>query len=107
MRKYSNVLQMFQALQSRLKYLSTHTIKLLPDKDGQQHDKETTELAVDAPEQVTAPPQTLIMADTRSIVDSESVLTLEPPAAPAASEILQPLDLTPFLRSVQSFILGW
>lgn len=100
MRKYSNVLQMFQALQSRLKYLSTHTIKLLPDKDGQQHDKETTELTVDAPEQVTAPPQTLIMADTGSIVDSESVLTLEPPAAPAASEILQPLDLTPFLRSV-------
>ncbi|XP_025099309.1 androglobin-like isoform X4 [Pomacea canaliculata] len=87
-----------KALQSRLKYLSTHTIKLLPDKDGQQHDKETTELTVDAPEQVTAPPQTLIMADTGSIVDSESVLTLEPPAAPAASEILQPLDLTPFLR---------
>ena len=37
---------------------------------------------------------------TLDVVDTETVLTLEPPPQPPPKEILEPFDTTPFLRYI-------
>ncbi|XP_033740802.1 androglobin-like isoform X8 [Pecten maximus] len=80
-----------KALQSRLKYLNTHLIKLHPDKDEEEvkegEDKPESEAEI-------PPPQTPLSMHE----DKEEILTLEPPPPPTPKEILPPLDITPFLR---------
>ncbi|OWF38911.1 Androglobin [Mizuhopecten yessoensis] len=80
-----------KALQSRLKYLNTHLIKLHPDKEEEEvkegEDKPESEAEI-------PPPQTPLSMHE----DKEEILTLEPPPPPTPKEILPPLDITPFLR---------
>ena len=90
----------FQALQSRLKYLSTHTIKLQMEEEEKEKDGQASSEA----EQPEAAPQTpLSVVDragppTLATVDAETSLLLEPPPAPTPREMLQPLDITPFVK---------
>ena len=81
-----------KAMQSRLKYLSTHTIKLKDDEEKEEGEKmegEQTEVTLDLPPQT--PGSYLDQLD-------EGTLTLEPPPPPTPKEMLQPLDLTPFIK---------
>ena len=82
-------------MQSRLKYLSTHTIKLKDDEEGKEEGErvegEQGEVALDLPP--TTPGSYLDQLD-------EGTLTLEPPPPPTPKEMLQPLDLTPFIKWV-------
>nr|KAG5705054.1 hypothetical protein BaRGS_018784 [Batillaria attramentaria] len=83
-----------KALQSRLKYLSTHTVKLQPDE-------EEVEASTEQLDQEAAPPQTpLSLVDQSGLhaLESEMNLTLEPPPGPTPREMLQPLDITPFVK---------
>lgn len=66
---------------SRLKYLSTHMIKIQP-----------TELSTESGNEDHTRHRSVFHMDT------EAVLTLEPPPGPSPCEILQPLDITPFVR---------
>ncbi|XP_060593126.1 androglobin-like isoform X19 [Ruditapes philippinarum] len=78
-----------KAMQSRLKYLSTHTIKLNDDEEeGEKVEGE----GGDQPGYV--PPQT----PGSFLGDDDGNLTLEPPPPPTPKEMLQPVDITPFLR---------
>ena len=90
-----------QALQSRLKYLNTHTIKLQPEEEDKEKEGEAAGEAAPA-EAELAPPQTpLSVVDPgAAALDTEVVLTLEPPPAPTPREMLQPLDITPFVRYI-------
>ncbi|KAL8581512.1 hypothetical protein ACOMHN_042905 [Nucella lapillus] len=100
-----------KALQSRLKYLNTHTIKLHPEEEDKEKEGESSggDLAPGAPgapavEQEAAPtPHTPLSAidPTLAALEAEMVLTLEPPPAPTPREMLQPLDITPFIRGGQ------
>ncbi|XP_013419771.1 androglobin-like [Lingula anatina] len=94
-----------KALQSRLQYLSTHMIKLQPEgEEGAEKGDSATAAAAppqEGAEQILAaaaaemgPPQT----PTSEPPDTEEILTLEPPPPPTPKEMLQPLDLTPYLR---------
>ena len=78
-------------MQSRLKYLNSHTLK--------QDDKEETEGGEEkAPEQEEVPhPQTPLSLHGDQ---GDENLTLEPPPAPTPTEMLQPMDLSPFLKYV-------
>ena len=80
-----------KAMQSRLKYLSTHLIKLHPDKEEEEvkEGEEKPDSEAEIP-----PPQTPLSMHE----DKEEILTLEPPPPPTPKEILPPLDITPFLR---------
>ena len=83
-----------KAMQSRLKYLSTHTIKLKDDEEtkegeGEKADGEQGEVTLELPPQT--PGSYLDQLD-------EGTLTLEPPPPPTPKEMLQPLDLTPFIK---------
>lgn len=83
-----------KAMQSRFKYLSTHTIKLKDDEetkegDGEKADGEQGEVTLELPPQT--PGSYLDQLD-------EGTLTLEPPPPPTPKEMLQPLDLTPFIK---------
>lgn len=95
-----------KALQSRLKYLNTHTIKLHPDEEGDKEGETSSGAVTDvaagaaaAPpvEQEMAPPHTPLSAMDPAL-DMEVTLTLEPPPVPTPREMLQPLDITPFVR---------
>ena len=82
-----------KAMQSRLKYLSTHTIKLTDDEEKEEGEKtegEQTEVTLDLPPQTPG----------GSYLDQldEGTLTLEPPPPPTPKEMLQPLDVTPFIK---------
>ncbi|XP_053396619.1 androglobin-like isoform X26 [Mercenaria mercenaria] len=78
-----------KAMQSRLKYLSTHTIKL---KDDEEETEKVEGEGADQPGYV--PPQT----PGSLLGDDDGNLTLEPPPPPTPKEMLQPVDITPFLR---------
>ncbi len=45
-----------------------------------------------------APADGAVSPSVMEAVESEGALTLEPPPPPQPKEILQPLDITPFLR---------
>ncbi|KAL4233261.1 hypothetical protein ACF0H5_007945 [Mactra antiquata] len=78
-----------KAMQSRLKYLSTHTIKLKDDEEeGEKEDGEGGDTVGYAPPQT---PGSLLGED-------DGNLTLEPPPPPQPKEMLQPVDYTPFIR---------
>nr|XP_022294389.1 androglobin-like isoform X19 [Crassostrea virginica] len=78
-----------KAMQSRLKYLNSHTLK--------QDDKEETEGGEEkAPEQEEVPPPQTPLSLHGDQGDEN--LTLEPPPAPTPTEMLQPMDLSPFLK---------
>ena len=81
-------------MQSRLKYLSTHTIKLVDDEevkeDGEKPEGELPETTIELPPQT---PGSLLG-------DEDGNLTLEPPPPPTPKEMLQPIDVSPFLRFV-------
>ena len=78
-------------MQSRLKYLNSHTLK--------QDDKEETEGGEEkAPEQEEVPPPQTPLSLHGDQGDEN--LTLEPPPAPTPTEMLQPMDLSPFLKYV-------
>jgi hypothetical protein len=100
-----------QALQSRLKYLSTHTIKLQMeeegDKDklgvGEELGKESTEkLGSDKVEPAATETDLLPPHTPLSVPEGESEihLLLEPPPPPTPKEMLAPLDITPFIKLV-------
>ncbi|CAL1548032.1 unnamed protein product [Lymnaea stagnalis] len=90
-----------KALQARLMYLNTHAIKLAPtmsditvptpksDFDTFVHAAESGSVIN---EQDSMPPQ------SPDHVESDVILTLEPPHPAHAKEIVEPLDLTPFIR---------
>ena len=75
-------------MQSRLKYLNTHMIKLQPDKEEEEKE-EGAENELEIPAHAT--PLSLHEG-------ADEVLTLEPPLAPTPKEILPPLDITPYLK---------
>ncbi|XP_078322767.1 androglobin-like isoform X13 [Crassostrea virginica] len=78
-----------KAMQSRLKYLNSHTLK--------QDDKEEMEGGEEkAPEQEEVPPPQTPLSLHGDQGDEN--LTLEPPPAPTPTEMLQPMDLSPFLK---------
>lgn len=72
-----------------MKYLGTHTIKLQPDKEDDEAEKEKTDEEGD----VMPPPTPMSFHDA-----GDENLTLEPPPPPTPKEMLTPLDLTPFIR---------
>jgi hypothetical protein len=76
-------------MQSRLKYLNTHTIK-------QDYEKEETEGGEEKPlDQEEVPPQTPLSLHGDQ---GDENLTLEPPPAPTPTEMLEQMDFTPFLK---------
>ena len=81
-------------MQSRLKYLADHTIKVQDDEevkpeDGEARTDEPTETTLDLPPQT--PGSYLGELD-------DGALTLEPPTPPTPKEVLQSVDITPFLK---------
>ncbi|XP_074663197.1 androglobin-like [Tubulanus polymorphus] len=85
-----------KALQSRLNYLNSHMISLVPDTD---EDEKKEESELEESEMLdTVPSQTPVTPVEG--VDSDTILTTEPPQPPAPKQILQPLDLTPFERGL-------
>ncbi|XP_076467316.1 androglobin-like isoform X4 [Babylonia areolata] len=96
-----------KALQSRLKYLNTHTIKLHAEDEGKEGEAtadaaptDGTAPVPDSQEAAPAPPHSPLLGidPTLAALDAEMVLTLEPPRPPTPREMLQPLDITPFVR---------
>ncbi|XP_035827266.1 androglobin [Aplysia californica] len=98
-----------KALQSRLKYLNSHTVKLGASEDDQSAETAASSLTTGTgpptaaesgatvTEQESLPgPQTPVSLGEH--FESETTLTLEPPPPPAAKEMLEPLDVTPFVR---------
>lgn len=79
-------------MQSRLKYLSTHMIKLGDDEEGKEEGEKTETEGGDTT--LDVPPQT----PGSLLGDDDGTLTLEPPTQPTPKEMLQPIDITPFLR---------
>ncbi|XP_052808177.1 androglobin-like isoform X3 [Mya arenaria] len=79
-----------KAMQSRLKYLKEHTIKLGGDDEGEgaQGEGEGGDTNLDMPPQTPG----------SFLGDDEGALSLEPPPPPQPKELLQPVDITPFLR---------
>lgn len=71
---WSLILWLWQAQQSRQKYLASHMIKVVDDEE----------------EALKPPP-------TPADIDDEPIYTLHPPPGPKPKEMLQPLDITPFL----------
>lgn len=89
------ILLFYQALQSRLKYLSTHTIKLQSaDESSNEKHMESESGTGDQSDHEAVPPQTPLSSQ----LETEAILTLEPPPVASPREILQPLDITPFVR---------
>lgn len=84
-----------KAMQSRLKYLSTHTIKLQTDEEAAPAANKPldVETAAEQAEIDTFPSHTPLSA-----FDHEVTLTLEPPPGPPPKEMLQPFDITPFVK---------
>ncbi|ESO89380.1 hypothetical protein LOTGIDRAFT_229226 [Lottia gigantea] len=83
-----------KALQSRLKYLNSHMIKVEHGHgDGDVAADEVTEGGAPTPKEAErlTPVPYLDQAD-------DTILTLEPPPPPQPTEILQPIDLTPFIK---------
>lgn len=78
-----------KAMQSRLKYLNSHTLK--------SDDKEETEAGEEKPveQEEVPPPQTPLSLHGEQ---GEENLTLEPPPAPTPTELLQPMDFSSFLK---------
>lgn len=78
-----------KAMQSRLKYLNSHTLK--------SDDKEETEAGEEKPveQEEVPPPQTPLSLHGEQ---GEENLTLEPPPAPTPTEMLQPMDFSSFLK---------
>jgi len=78
-------------MQSRLKYLKEHTIRLGGDEEGggEGGEGEGGDTALDLPPHTPGS----FLGD-----DDSGVLTLEPPPPPQPKEMLQPIDYTPFLR---------
>lgn len=75
-------------MQSRLKYLSTHIIKLKDDEEeGEKEEGEGGDIMG------YAPPQT----PGSLLGDDDGNLTLEPPPPPQPKEMLQPVDYSPFI----------
>ncbi|XP_046325515.2 androglobin-like isoform X6 [Haliotis rufescens] len=84
-----------KAMQSRLKYLSTHMIRVQPD--GGEEAKEERPSTGEGQPAEEAPPTS--RETPISFLDQpEGELSLEPPPPPTPKEILQPLDLTPFIK---------
>ncbi|CAC5378198.1 Androglobin [Mytilus coruscus] len=79
-----------KALQSRLKYLSTHTIKLHPDKEEEEGGEEKKS---EEEGDVMPPPTPMSLHEA-----GDENLTLEPPRPPTPKEMLAPLDVSPFIR---------
>ncbi|KAK7107724.1 hypothetical protein V1264_015593 [Littorina saxatilis] len=86
-----------KALQSRLKYLSTHTIKLQPEGE-EDKEKEGEASGEPAAEPEPIPPATPLSANEVNGLEPEPVLLHEPPPALTPREMLQPLDITPFVK---------
>ncbi|XP_067675678.1 androglobin-like isoform X1 [Haliotis asinina] len=84
-----------KAMQSRLKYLSTHMIRVQPEGgDEAKEESPSTEEGQPGEEAPLTSRETPI-----SFLDQpEGELSLEPPPPPTPKEILQPLDLTPFIK---------
>lgn len=78
-----------KAMQSRLKYLNSHTLK----SDDKEETETGEEKAVDQEE--VPPPQTPLSLHGEQ---GDENLTLEPPPAPTPTEMLQPMDFSPFLK---------
>lgn len=76
-------------MQSRLKYLNSHTLK----SDDKEETETVEEKAVDQEE--VPPPQTPLSLHGEQ---GDENLTLEPPPAPTPTEMLQPMDFSPFLK---------
>ena len=79
-------------MQSRLKYLSTHTIKLHPDKEEEEGEEG---VAQGEAADILPPPTPASLLEQ---MEAESNLTLEPPTPPTPKEMLEPLDVTPFIK---------
>ncbi|XP_052244735.1 androglobin-like isoform X7 [Dreissena polymorpha] len=81
-----------KAMQSRLKYLKEHTIKL-GGGDEETLEGEKLEGEGGADTTLDIPPQT----PGSFLGEDDGTLTLEPPTPPTPKEILQPVDYTPFI----------
>ena len=87
-----------KALQSRLAYLKSHMVATqhasVVDDHGTIAEEEsvTDEKSADPADGATSPGPYMEA--------EEGMLSLEPPPPPPPSEVLQPLDISPFLRSV-------
>ncbi|GFS08055.1 androglobin-like [Elysia marginata] len=109
-----------KAMQSRLKYLNSHTIRLQASSEDNTHSgtvpasgtgskedqtagdvssgtniPQAAESGTSLLEQEPSPPTPASFGDH---FESETTLTLEPPPMPQPKEILEPLDKTPFIR---------
>ena len=82
-----------KALQSRLQYLNTNMIKLSSDEAEPPKPAEGEEGVPPRDDGASTPQPSAL-----DPFDSETNLTTEPPPPPPAKEMLQPLDLTPFIR---------
>ncbi|KAK3803170.1 hypothetical protein RRG08_067346 [Elysia crispata] len=117
-----------KAMQSRLKYLNSHTIRLQPSsEDTTQSGTVTASMSASNDDQtqgaIDAVPSGTLMSGTNlpqaaesgtsmteqeaspptpvsfgDHFESDTALTLEPPPMPQPKEILEPLDKTPFIR---------
>ncbi|KAH9519394.1 hypothetical protein Btru_075440, partial [Bulinus truncatus] len=90
-----------KALQSRLTYINSHAIKVAQpaSETGQVLAGEVppqTEQCTTSYDQETFPPQT--PNSVTENVDCEINLTLEPPSLAHSKDIIEPIDLTPFIK---------
>ncbi|KAL3881172.1 hypothetical protein ACJMK2_027629 [Sinanodonta woodiana] len=86
------------AMQSRLKYLSTHTIKLKDDEDAKDEGGDKADV-----ESMEHPPS-MTPGGSYPEKEDEGTLTLEPPQPPTPKEMLQPLDFSQFLRKTDDVV---
>uniref|UniRef100_A0A0B7A9C8 Androglobin domain-containing protein n=1 Tax=Arion vulgaris TaxID=1028688 RepID=A0A0B7A9C8_9EUPU len=94
-----------KALQSRLKYLNSHTIKLSQSEDFTEPVKTESVTAVSSvvtDSEVNSDNENIFPSLTVSAAvffnESETSLTLEPPPSLRPKDVLEPVDITPFVR---------
>ncbi|KAK0044580.1 androglobin-like isoform X19, partial [Biomphalaria pfeifferi] len=88
------------ALQSRLAYLNSHAVKIAQpagELNGGVNAEQPPDMGSVNNDQELLPP--LTPNSLTDMVESEVNLTLEPPSLAYSREVIEPLDLTPFINS--------
>lgn len=86
----------YQAQQSRQKYLASHMIRV--DEPEEQDEEAIDPSSAAADPSAAVDPSGAGQATLVNQLDDELIYTTRPPPPPKTKDILQPLDVTPFLR---------
>ncbi|XP_064627067.1 androglobin-like isoform X5 [Lineus longissimus] len=88
-----------KALQSRLQYLNSHLIKLQTDEE-EPAEKVDEERPSESGENLDVLPAQTPVSPLPADPEAEAILLHEPPPPPPPKEMLQPVDSTPFEKSL-------